>query len=176
MRTINTRSWFGDVTIENIAEIAEAIKLFLTIDGKPRYYTFVALNEQQGRTTDIRTSLRVKPHTPFKLSYSKSDPARNFGSIDCAPEEADFAQFSVGDTYGAWGFSTLCRNTTPHEERLAKGAYVAFGDNKLTISQLNGYGETLVWTIAPEQHVGEPYWTEDGTSYHYKGELQIMED
>lgn len=189
-RDINPRNWFGAATIENIGEIAKAIQTFLTIDGAPRYYTFVAVNETTGRVTNVRTSQKVNDNErngkPFSLIYSRSNPDydhdapysdRNRSSFDCdGPEGADSAHFSVGDSYGVWGFSTYGHDTDDYNERNKRGAGVMFVDGQLKIEQLNGYGEVLLWVIAPEQHRGEPYWTEDGTSYKYRGITQVDED
>jgi hypothetical protein len=190
MRDINPRNWFGIVTIENIGEVVEAIRTFLTIDGTPRYYTFVAVNETTGRCTDVRTSQRINSDNhnglPLHLSYSRTNPdydhnapydSRVPWSFDCdGPEGADNAHFSVADSYGSWGFSTYAHDTDTYDERGKRGTGVVFADGQLKIEQLNGLSEVLLWVIAPEQHRGEPYWTDDGTSYRYNGMLELKDE
>lgn len=159
MRKINPRNWFGFLTVENADEVFDAIDTFLHIDGEPRYYTFVAYNKEMQHCTNVRTSQRLAPHKSSNgrgtyRYYYRFNPQENGSmgqSIDLPDARgADMAGWGANDDYGVWGVSTTAHDGDDSETLWKRGAYIVFSDGQLKIEQLNGYGETLLWIIAPE--------------------------
>ena len=130
---VNTRNWHGDVTIENIKEVASAIEKMLT--GKR--YTFVANNaDWSNEMPQVRTSQRIEP--------DKVTDKRGVNVwFDEKESPPSLAWMNVADTYGVWGFSTSS----------TEKPYVVFeGEHTIKITQKNGYGHALHWVIAVENH------------------------
>ena len=128
MKDVNARNWFGDVTIENIKEVASAIEKMLI--GKR--YTFVANNADRLHEMPQVRTLRIAPEKATDVW---------FDHVECPPR---FAGMNVVDTYGVWGFSTSD----------TEKPYVVFeGEHTIKIQQKNGHGDTLHWVIAVEKDV-----------------------
>jgi len=129
---VNTRNWFGDVTIENIKEVASAIEKMLT--GKR--YTFVANNaDWSNEMPQVRTSQRIEP-----------DKATDKRGVNVWFDEKEspprLAWMNVADTYGVWGFSTSS----------TEKPYVVFeGEHTIKIRYKNGFGDVSRWVIAVEK-------------------------
>jgi hypothetical protein len=141
-------NWYGDVTIENIKEVAEKMKSILS--GKR--YTFVAVNMygvaggwagEQGQLIsepEVRTSQELKPGTngdSLSVWFDKENSSPTY------------AGFNFCDSYGVWGLSThIPSDNEPHYNI----PYAVFEwGHKIKIAHRAPAGHILYWTIALEE-------------------------
>ncbi len=154
---VSTRRWKGEVTIENLDDVFEAIVRFLTIDGEARYYSFLSFVD--GELKELYTSLQVRPEIRgnglclYRHYYRISRAAKKHGPIDTGgPRDAEFGRIIIADTHGSRSFDT--------------GAIVSFTEKgRLTIKHTVKTTEEEVhflWVFAPERHEFEPVWDDGG--------------
>jgi len=119
-KAINTYNFSGDITLDNIKDVAEAIESVL--DGKK--YAFVASVGGECPRVRVNQELTQAPSVRYD---TEATPPR-------------FAGFNISDTYGVWGVSTS----------ESEKPYITFKHGQITIKHKNAYGETINWVIVTQ--------------------------
>ena len=127
---VNSRHWFGNLTVDNIEEVGKvALKM---LNGKK--YVFAAYHEGC-------YSVEVRPDRSLENGTNGSPLSVWFG------DNREHGRFNFCDTYGGWGLSTSCKK--PVYDGKYNTPHVVFEyDKTIKITQRNGHGDLLYWTIA----------------------------
>lgn len=134
-----TNNWLGDLTLDNLQEVAEKINEMLT--GKK--YTFVSVNMMGNKSRpgyltgrpDVRTSQTLKDKQAMSFWFDKEQDPPQYGG------------FNFNDSYGIWGCSV---SANPGEEPYSN-PYIVFEWTKVAITHRAPAGHLLYWTIALEK-------------------------
>ena len=119
---------YETLTVENIDRIAAAILEVL----RGKRYVFASHGPFPAEPIRVRVNQELKNGTN--------------GSPLLVWRNETSAGFNFVDSYGVWGASTL-QQEAGYDPKFA-APYVTIEYGTITITQLNDYGEVLLWTIA----------------------------
>lgn len=149
-RIRESNEWYGYVHLGNAEAVADRIRSMLT----GRRFTFVSYNvNMTGSWPEVRTGQRLNAENvktgkavTYRLHNEASDP---------------WGHFMVHDSYGVWGFSAhypdahQAYDAARRDKRdvvhvVVTGGFDPRDRGQIKITQYNGIGDVLRWTIALE--------------------------